>query len=144
MSENNIETGTVFIIPCSATKLGEAAPARDLYTSVYFRQALAAAESQADRVLILSAKHGLLELDEVVAPYELRMGDPGSVGAETLAAQAVALGLDGADIYGMLPSSYFQPLWEALSSIDTWVSPVYEGTGGIGDQKHVAAVLLAA
>lgn len=133
-----------FIVPCSATKGDRPAAARDLYQSVYFRQALAAAEAQADRVLILSAKHGLIDPDQVIAPYELTMGDPGSVTPTQIADQAVALGIDDDDIYALLPARYFAALDEGLRSIDVWATPVYEGCGGIGDQKHVAAILMAA
>jgi hypothetical protein len=44
-----------------------------------------------DRILILSALHGLLPLDEVIAPYELRMGQPGSIGAGGLGRQLAML-----------------------------------------------------
>jgi hypothetical protein len=45
-------------------------------------------------VVVLSALHGLVPLDQVLEPYELRMGQPGSVTPARLAEQARALGLD--------------------------------------------------
>ena len=49
----------------------------------------------ADVVLVLSARHGLVGLDEVIEPYDLRMGEPGAVGVEQLRRQAAAMGLLG-------------------------------------------------
>lgn len=65
------------IIGCGAAKLGVAAPARELYTGPLFRDALGYAThpGRFDEVRILSAKHGLLRLDQVVEPYELWLGD---------------------------------------------------------------------
>ena len=61
------------IIACSASKLDKAAPARDLYTGALFKASLAVAEALSDRVVILSAKHGVLELDAVVEPYDVAL-----------------------------------------------------------------------
>jgi uncharacterized protein DUF6884 len=55
------------------------APAGRLYSGSYHlacRRA-AAALTEPDGILILTALHGLLQLDRVIAPYELRMGQPG-------------------------------------------------------------------
>lgn len=71
-----------YIIPCSDAKLAHAAPARHLYTGTQFRHTLRAVEAMlepGDRVLVLSALHGLVALDTVLHPYEQRMGAPGSV-----------------------------------------------------------------
>lgn len=55
-----------FVIPCGAEKLGQPAPARELYSSINFQRTLAKVEQEAKlsgaRVLILSAKLGLVEL----------------------------------------------------------------------------------
>lgn len=130
-------TETVGIIPCSAAKTNAPAAARNLYSSSYFRMALAAALAQTDRVLILSALHGLVELDTIIDPYDLKMGDEGSVTPATIAAQALALQLDETDVYGFLPSSYFSVLDEGLRSIDVFASPVYEATSGIGHHRGI-------
>ena len=135
----------MFVIPCSAGKADAPAPAAELYTSVFFRQALAAARSEVDddAILVLSARHGLLALTDVVAPYDTKMGDAGCVDVATLAAQAIGRGLVDAEVYALLPASYFARLDEALRIFDTYATPVYEATGGIGDQKHVCSVLAA-
>ncbi|MEK9521443.1 hypothetical protein MIU24_18915 [Streptomyces venezuelae] len=87
------------IIPCGSTKLDHAAPAADLYVGSYHRacaRAAAALTANGGTVLILSALHGLVPLDRVLDPYEMRMGDKGSVTPDVLREQARALGVDTA------------------------------------------------
>ncbi len=60
----------VALIGCVAQKLNHPAPARDLYTSALFRYRLAWAERHADRVFVLSAGYHLVELDQVLQPYD--------------------------------------------------------------------------
>lgn len=145
----------VAVVPCGAAKLSHAAPARDLYTSKHFQLALAAAEAEAAaydgpaEVLILSGKHGLLSLDTMVEPYDVRMGDPGSVSVDTITAQARARGWDdlaerAPDVYGFLPNRYFEALDAALRPLFVWATQVYEATSGLGDQRHVCKVVTAA
>jgi hypothetical protein len=102
-----------------------------------FTNTLAAAHDIDDdvRVLILSALHGLVELDTIIEPYDVRMGDTGSVTAATVAAQAEALGLADADVYALLPSAYFTILDEALRTLDVFAANVYEADLGIGFQR---------
>lgn len=78
------------IIGCGAAKLPAPAPAAELYTGQHFRLCLATALTLAprNRVGILSAWYGLLALDEVIAPYDLTIGQPGAIGVERLAEQA--------------------------------------------------------
>lgn len=122
----------VVVIPCGGAKLDHAAPAGQLYTGSYHRACRAAADALgARRVLILSALHGLVELDAVLAPYELRMGQPGSVTAAQLAEQAERLGVAGArSVVALAGQTYTEPLravWPTL------VEPL-AGSRGIGDQ----------
>ncbi|WBB94101.1 DUF6884 domain-containing protein [Verrucosispora sp. WMMC514] len=141
--------GITYVVPCGGAKLPHPAPARDLYVGSLFRHTLAAAEQSARldgeaaglpaRVLILSALHGLVEPDTVLAPYDQRMDAPGSVTAARLAEQATALGIEwGAQVYALLPRPYLRRLDEALRSLDVWVQDVYEACGGgMGEQKRV-------
>ena len=66
---------SIALVGCSGPKLKEAAPARKLYTSQLFRSTLALAERRHDVVYIISAKHELVALDQVIAPYDLSMSD---------------------------------------------------------------------
>ena len=84
ITEQKIETNTdmkkVVLISCVKSKLNVPAKAKDLYTSDLFRSAIVYAYYlKADKIFILSAKYGLLELDQVIAPYEMtlnKMGEP--------------------------------------------------------------------
>jgi len=151
MNGTTAYTGITYVIPCGAAKLDAPAPARDLYTGAMFRHTLAAAEAAAEgdeqaRILILSAEHGLIGLDEIVAPYDRKMGQPGSVTAERIAAQAAALGIGWrAEVDAFLPRAYFQVLDEALKTLHVYAREVYEFTAGIGEQRGVnRTVTLAA
>jgi hypothetical protein len=81
--------GGLAVIPCGARKREGVHPAADLYVGPYFRAALRWAQtSGADRILILSAKHGLLELDTEVESYDLKFGDPGAITVEQVRQQS--------------------------------------------------------
>jgi hypothetical protein len=60
----------VVLVACVGHKLDHAAPAARLYRSPWFRKARRYAELVADRWWILSARHGLVAPDEVIAPYD--------------------------------------------------------------------------
>jgi hypothetical protein len=64
----------IVLISCVKSKLGLPDQAKDLYISTLFKSNLAYAKSlKPDAIYILSAKHGLLELDQVIAPYEMTL-----------------------------------------------------------------------
>lgn len=62
----------VGLISCSSTKLGHAAPARELYTGRFFTACRdwMTVPGRVGTWAILSAKHGLLMPDEVIEPYD--------------------------------------------------------------------------
>jgi hypothetical protein len=64
----------IALVGCGSKKLdleeGETAPAKDLYTSNYFRLKREYVETCCDRWRILSAKHGLLSPDEEIEAYD--------------------------------------------------------------------------
>ncbi len=65
----------VVCISCVKSKRARRSRAEDLYTSPLFRMSLAYAKSlDPDRILILSAKHGVLALSDDVDPYEQTLG----------------------------------------------------------------------
>lgn len=137
---------TFLIIPCGSDKAEAPAPAAELYVGGMFRSALAAAKAEADAcggtVLILSALHGLIALDTIVAPYDCKMGDESSVSVERIAEQAQELGVVwGADVYAFLPRAYFDRLDAALRLDDVYAAQVYEACGGIGEQRGVCRIV---
>ena len=61
----------VVLISCVAKKKNIASLAKDLYVSPLFRGAYQYAKKiKADKIFILSAKHGLLETDDIIEPYD--------------------------------------------------------------------------
>lgn len=64
---------SIAVVGCSGPKLKHAAPARDLYTSQLFRQALKLAELRHDAIYVVSAKLELVLLDQVIDPYDKTM-----------------------------------------------------------------------
>jgi len=61
----------IFLLPCAKRKKPFRTRAADLYDSALFRKMLHYAERHSpDAVLVLSARHGLLELDDLIDPYE--------------------------------------------------------------------------
>ena len=69
----------IVLISCVSKKLVHAAKVRDIYVSPLFRLNLAYAESlKPDAIYVLSAKHGLLPLDDQIEPYELTLNTMGT------------------------------------------------------------------
>lgn len=60
----------VVLIACCAEKLSHAAPAKDLYCSPLFKKSRRYAETHGDTWLILSAKHGVLDPNQVIESYD--------------------------------------------------------------------------
>ncbi|MEU3551268.1 DUF6884 domain-containing protein [Streptomyces longwoodensis] len=103
--------GPVVVIPCSGPKLDHAAPAGQLYVGklhTHARRTADALTAHGGTVLVLSALHGFLPLDQVVEPYDHTWEDAGSVTVEELRAQATELGLTEAEVVLLTPSRYTQ------------------------------------
>lgn len=61
----------IVLISCVSKKLRVRAKAKDLYVSPLFKKCMAYAHKlQPDEIFILSAKYGLLPLDQEIEPYE--------------------------------------------------------------------------
>jgi hypothetical protein len=131
------------VVPCGAEKLEGTHAARDLYTSSHFRATLTAAERMAEaeggRVFILSALYGLLELDERVGSYNVKLGEghPAEVTVEELTAQLAEFGI-GDDVYAMLPAAYFARLDAACREAGVLAFDLFEADAGIGYQRGTA------
>ena len=63
----------IVLIGCVKEKTRRPAAAKDLYTSPLYVKERTYAEATGATWFILSAEHGLLEPDEVVAPYDVRL-----------------------------------------------------------------------
>jgi len=65
---------TIVLVACASKKVDHRARARDLYKSDLFEKSLAYAESlQPDAIYILSAKHGLLDPETEIEPYDVTL-----------------------------------------------------------------------
>lgn len=65
----------VALISCVSKKQSKLSPAEELYTSLWFCKAKAYVEQQRLNWYILSAKHGLLNKDEIIQPYNQTLKD---------------------------------------------------------------------
>ena len=61
------------LVGCVKSKQAHPSPARNMYTSTLFRGRIEAVESTCDTWFVLSAKHGLLDPDEVIEPYDVAL-----------------------------------------------------------------------
>jgi hypothetical protein len=64
---------TLALVACVGQKQTQPAPARELYTSPWFKKACAYVESQGWPWLILSARYGLVKPEQVIEPYNLTL-----------------------------------------------------------------------
>ena len=61
----------IVLISCVSKKLSHKAKAKDIYISPLFKMNLKFAKSfNPDKIFILSAKHGLIDLDKEIEPYD--------------------------------------------------------------------------
>lgn len=67
----------VALVSCVKSKRTEAAPARDLYVSPWFRMARGLIEANGAPWFILSALHGLVAPNQVIEPYERTLNKAG-------------------------------------------------------------------
>ena len=64
----------IVLISCVSKKLDRKSKSRDLYISPLFRYALKYTKSlNPDKIFILSAKYGLVGLDDEIEPYDLTL-----------------------------------------------------------------------
>jgi hypothetical protein len=135
---------TVYVVPCGAEKLDKPARARDLYVGSMFKMALRSAGVQEDgEIFILSALHGLLHPNDVIEPYDMKMGDRGSVSSATVRRQArKRFGWSAPmNVYTFLPKAYFKILDQALKPMGIYAQDIYEAAPGIGYQRGVCKIV---
>lgn len=71
-----MEPKRIVLLSCVATKLDHPAPAEELYDSPLFKKSLEYAKAlKPDAIYILSAKHYVLPLHKVIAPYDKTLLD---------------------------------------------------------------------
>lgn len=131
------------VVACSGPKVDHPAPAGELYTGQLFRTSLAAALAEAggdrSRVYVLSALHGLVAIDDIVAPYDQRIDQAGAIVDTVLALQIAATGCDEMYVFG--PNAYYAHAWRAGDLADVSVHHVFEGNIGIGTMLRGATIV---
>ncbi|MGC4886649.1 DUF6884 domain-containing protein [Micromonospora sp. DT227] len=90
--------------------------------------------------IILSGKYGLLDLFDVIERYDLLMGEPGSVTAETVRYQAEQLGLLDAEEVIVLAGRKYA---DVVSAVWPHALRPLDGTAGIGPQLQRLAAITA-
>lgn len=131
------EPGPLVVIGCGAGKLDRPAPAAELYTGTYFRECLATARAIADpeSIRILSAKHGLVRLDDVLEPYDVTLGDPfDRIPTRAVTAQAIDQGIAGRRVLALCSARYADLLRAAGFKVDAPLANL-----GIGRQRRKLA-----
>lgn len=139
-AEPGDQAGPLVIVGCGAGKLNRPAPAGELYTGQQFRACLATARALTSpaRIRILSAAHGLLTLDKVTAPYDVKLGAVGSVTVHELRQQADRAGLLGGPVIVLAGATYTHLCRGVWSEAQTPLAGL-----GIGQQRHKLAELRA-
>lgn len=136
------DAGPLVVVPCGSRKRDYPAPAKDLYISSYQQLCLRAAYALTApaNIRILSGRYGLLELDTEIEPYDLRLGQPGSVTADDIFDQAVNTGiLDAPDVVALAGKDYTGMVTATWPHTRTPLA----GSRGIGDQQHRLARIAA-
>lgn len=121
------------IIPCGNKKALEPKPAINLYEGSYFKACARYALSIAplENIRILSAKHGLLKPDQIIEPYNLRLGQENAVSVEKIREQAQEQGiLDEQEVIIAAGSAY------ARAALAVWPHGrwILDKVGGMGYQ----------
>lgn len=126
------------VVPCGGKKRRGHWPAGLLYLGPYhkacMRYALHLMGGDRQRIVILSAKYGLLRLGDWVDSYDLRMGARGSVTAARVLQDARRLGLlgDGRVVVALGGKDYTDVCRQVFGP--TRCRTPLDGVGGIGKQ----------
>lgn len=102
------------LVACSAGKLDRAAPARELYTSDLFRKSLAFARSCCSATYVVSALYGLVEIEQVIEPYDKTVARMSVVERTRWAAEIAeqVIARHGRELYAILAGkAYAYPLY---------------------------------
>ena len=124
------------LIACGGVKAPHPTSALALYRGSYFRACARWALSVADpaRIYVLSARYGIVRGASQLAPYDVRIGDPGSVTVDHLARDVARLGLDGAGLLFCGGARYWHMVRRVLPHA-LWVTEAMPAhRRGIGSQ----------
>jgi len=130
---------TIALVACVSQKAGVPLPARQLYTSDWFRKASAYAARRADAWYVLSARYGLLPPERVVAPYNETLKQQSAPARRAWAAQVLhdlcALLQPGDRVLILAGTSYREHLVGRIQALGCTVEVPMRGLA-IGQQLH--------
>lgn len=127
------------VIPCGSRKLGRRTRAADMYVGSYHRACRKAADAlQPDQLLILSARYGLLDLDDVIEPYDTAHGAADAITDQVLPKHATLRDIVRLDPVVALGGARHVSL---VRSIWPHARTPLAGTRGMGEQMARLAVL---
>jgi hypothetical protein len=122
------------LVACGGKKsTARSAPAGEMYVGNYHQACRNAAEVMDGPTMILSAKYGLLPLEQSIDRYDMVMGDPDAIEVSTLKIQARNLGLENARVTILGGAKYVQ------AARGVWPDAEAPLTGGIGKQLQQLA-----
>ena len=133
----------LILIGCSKSKLDHRRPAYELYTGDLFKKQMNYADNilqplnqYKSKIMILSAKHGLLDVDTLVKPYDLSLNDFNAFElarwAREVESQIYDLYIDFDSIIFLAGKKYRSPL---SSFLPYKIEQPLNGLG-IGEQKQ--------
>lgn len=133
----------IVLVACGAAKRAEASKAGELYRGAMATCALRWARTVTDvgHIYVVSAKWGLLPHEQVVEPYQLRLGQPGAISAGTLRHQAMTAGILHEPVVVAGGKEYVKLVRDA------WVGPVrvpFGAEAGHTKQGYMMAAMNAA
>lgn len=129
---------TATVIPCGAAKVNETTTARELYIGSMFKDGIRTADKLGNETFILSAKYGIIHETTLVQPYNVKMGDAGTISTHELRCQVEQMvnhGIEELDCF--LPKQYFKALSTSAEGLNLKLNNHFAGTKGIGFQKAV-------
>jgi hypothetical protein len=137
-------TYDLVLIACSASKRTRELPAAELYSSAHFDYQLEKAELIARElggadVGIVSALHGIVDLDTWLKPYDQRLGNSGSIAWHEVADQLRDRG--ARRVLCLLPKAYRELVENAGQVAGVDVVDGFVGCRGIGAQRGRLAQL---
>jgi hypothetical protein len=93
------------------------------------------------QIWILSARYGLVNANDLIDSYEMKIDDPLAVTVGNVVGDVRSLGLDEVDTYVFAPRKYWEILWEAGEILYWTPQWINEADAGIGYQRGTAATV---
>jgi len=136
---------TYVFVGCGSDKAEEPRPARDLYTSDFFAKRRRVAELIGDKWWVLSAKHHVVQPDEVLEPYDRTLSKMtedqiAAWAAEVKVALSMAPWLDDAEsrLVVLAGMDYYEPWAEWIrEEHEVELDLPFAETEGIGEQNRI-------